>query len=120
MRWIGEPAVYSAAGRARMAHHPLQVEPADQVALRPRREDVAVAVLRNGAGEAVVGVVDHGVQRHVAAVAGTEDGDSRRVDPVQRGEVVVGGEAVVRVGHAPHAMVGALEVAAVAWCCRGS
>ena len=35
------------------------------------------------------------------------------VDPAERGEVVVGGEAVVRVGDTPHAMVRALELAAV-------
>lgn len=34
-------------------------------------------------------------------------------DPIERCEVVVGGQTVVRICSAPHAMIGALELAAV-------
>ncbi len=96
-----------------MAHHPLQVETADEVALGPRGEDVAVPVLRRRTGVAVVLVVDHRDEREVRAVARPEDADAGRVDPAERRQVVVGGEAVLGVVDAPDAVVGSFEVTSV-------
>ena len=53
-------------------------------------------------------------ERHVGAVAGAEDGQALAVDPVERAQVVGGGQAVLRVVDAPHAVVEALVVAPVA------
>ena len=69
--------------------------------------------LRHGAAEAMLRIVRDREQRHVRAVARTEDAEPVAVDPVERAEVVGGGEAVLRVAHAPVAVVEPLEVAAV-------
>ena len=83
------------------------------VALRPRRDDVAVAVLRHGAAEAVLRVVGHGQQRHVRPIAGAEDPEPVAVYPVECAQVVGGGQAVLRVVHAPDSVVQPLELVPV-------
>ena len=73
-------AVGVARGR-RVAHHPLEVLHALAVALRPGGQDVAVAVLRHRAAEAVLRVVGDRQQRHVGAVARAEDRRAARRRP---------------------------------------
>ena len=106
--------MYASRACAGLAHHALEVLNPGAIALRPRGGDVAIAVLRHRAAEAMLGVVGHRQQRHVRAVAGAEDAEPLAVDPVERAQVVRRGEAVLRVAHSPVAVVLPFEVAAVA------
>ena len=102
------PVGFGGVGRA--AHHLLQVLPAHPVPLGPGGSDVAVAVLGHPAGEAVLRVEGQRGQGQVGPVGGAEDGQAARVHPVETGQVVGGGQAIVGVGHSPHPAVGPLEV----------
>ena len=112
-RWIGRAGDVGLARAGRRSHHPVEVLNALAVALGPRRRDVAVAVLADGAAKAVLGVVGHREQGHVGAVARAEDPQPLAVHPVERAQEVRGGEAVLRVADAPVVVVEPLELAPV-------
>ena len=54
-------------------------------------------------------IVGDGQERHVRAVRRTKDAKTIAIDPVEAGQIVGGGKAVLRVAHAPVIVVEALE-----------